>query len=131
MLGIDRLDYIKGIPHKLKALESFFQKYPEWKGKVVLIQIAVPSRTDVPEYQKLKNEVEALVGRIRNVQKLSTSYINGVYGSLDFHPIHYLFKSVPFDELCALYRIADATIITSIRDGMNLVSQVSHRLFIS
>jgi len=112
LLGIDRLDYIKGIPHKLKALEIFFQKYPEWRGKVVLIQIAVPSRTDVLEYQKLKNEVEALVG-----------HINGTYGSLNFNPIHYLFKSVAFDELCALYRISDAVIITSIRDGMNLVSQ--------
>lgn len=112
LLGIDRLDYIKGIPHKLKAMEVFFQKFPEWRGKVVLIQIAVPSRTDVEEYKKLKNEVEALVG-----------HINGTYGSLNFNPIHYLFQSVPFDELCALYRISDAAIITSIRDGMNLVSQ--------
>lgn len=112
LLGVDRLDYIKGIPHRLNALEVFFQKYPEWHNKVVLIQVAVPSRTDVEEYKKLKNEVDALVG-----------HINGTYGSVNFNPINYLFKSVPFAELCALYRISDVGIVTSLRDGMNLVAQ--------
>lgn len=111
LMGVDRLDYIKGIPHKLKALEYFLNKYPEWQGKVVLIQVAVPSRTDVEEYKKLKNEVDALVG-----------HINGTFGSVDYLPIQYLFKSVTFSELCALYRLSDVMLITSTRDGMNLVS---------
>lgn len=112
LIGIDRLDYIKGLPQKLQAMERLFQKYPEWKGKLVLIQVAVPSRQDVEEYQKLKKEVEELVGRI-----------NGQYGTLGYTPIHYLFQSVDSEELTALYNISDACLITSIRDGMNLVSQ--------
>ncbi|KAF2070095.1 hypothetical protein CYY_008590 [Polysphondylium violaceum] len=112
VIGIDRLDYIKGLPQKLQAIEKLFQNYPEWKGKFVLIQVAVPSRQDVDEYQKLKKEVEELVGRI-----------NGLYGSLGYSPIHYLFQSVDSDELTALYNISDAALISSIRDGMNLVAQ--------
>jgi trehalose 6-phosphate synthase/phosphatase len=112
LIGVDRLDYIKGIPHKLKALELFFQKYPQFQSKVVLIQVAVPSRTDVEEYKRLKAEVDGLVGRI-----------NGTYGSFNYHPIQYLFKSVTFDDLCAMYRLSDVMLITSTRDGMNLVSQ--------
>ncbi|GAM25042.1 hypothetical protein SAMD00019534_082170 [Acytostelium subglobosum LB1] len=111
IIGIDRLDYIKGLPNKLQAMECLFQKYPQWKDKLVLIQVAVPSRQDVEEYQKLKQNVEELVGRI-----------NGLYGSLGHQPIHYLFKSVDMKELTALYNIADAALITSIRDGMNLVA---------
>eukprot|EP01114_Cavostelium_apophysatum_P002573 TRINITY_DN1228_c0_g1_i2.p1 TRINITY_DN1228_c0_g1~~TRINITY_DN1228_c0_g1_i2.p1 ORF type:complete len:776 (+),score=198.46 TRINITY_DN1228_c0_g1_i2:1922-4249(+) len=111
-LGVDRLDYIKGLPHKLKAFERFLQKYPQWQNKVALIQVAVPSRTDVEEYKKLKDEIDQLVG-----------HINGTYGSLNFSPILYLFKSVAFPELTALYRISDAIIITSNRDGMNLVAK--------
>ena len=79
LLGIDRLDYVKGIPHKLKAVEKFLQTHPSWMGKVVLLQIAVPSRSEVPGYQKLKNNVHKLVGRI-----------NGEYGTLEDVPIHYL-----------------------------------------
>jgi trehalose 6-phosphate synthase/phosphatase len=111
LLGVDRLDYIKGIPHRLRAFELFLQKYPEWKGKVFLIQIAVPSRTEVEEYKKLKNEVDALV-----------AHINGTYGTFESNPVHYLFRSVNFQELCALYHLSDVAIITSIRDGMNLVA---------
>eukprot|EP00761_Pharyngomonas_kirbyi_P012577 gb/GECH01012604.1/.p1 GENE.gb/GECH01012604.1/~~gb/GECH01012604.1/.p1 ORF type:complete len:748 (+),score=160.27 gb/GECH01012604.1/:1-2244(+) len=112
ILGVDRLDYIKGVPHKLRGLERFFQEHPDWIGKVVLIQVAVPSRIGVKEYQELKHEVEELVGRI-----------NGKYGSVSFNPIHYLFSSVDFAELVALYRIADTLLVSSIRDGMNLVSE--------
>lgn len=64
LVGVDRLDYIKGMPHKLLAIEELFRKYPEWQGKVVMIQVAVPSRQDVEEYQRLKRDVEELVGRI-------------------------------------------------------------------
>jgi len=111
LLGIDRLDYVKGIPHKLKAIECFLRAHPQWMGKIVLLQIAVPSRTEVPGYQKLRNNVHKLVGRI-----------NGEFGSLDNVPIHYLDQSMTFPELCALYFRADCMFVTSLRDGMNLVS---------
>jgi alpha,alpha-trehalose-phosphate synthase [UDP-forming] len=112
LLGVDRLDYIKGVPHKLWGYEMFLQQHPEWLGKVVLLQVAVPSRTDVEEYVKLKEEVEELVGRI-----------NSRFGDVDFNPVHYMFRSVNFAELCAMYRVADGLLITSLRDGMNLVCQ--------
>ena len=111
LLGIDRLDYIKGIPHKLHALELFFDRHPQFVGEVVLVQIAIPSRTDVPEYQRLKTSTHELVGRI-----------NGRFGSVASVPIHYLDQSIPFDKMCALNRVADALVVTSIRDGMNLVA---------
>jgi trehalose-6-phosphate synthase len=93
ILGIDRLDYTKGIPHKLFAMERFLQNNPEWIGKVVLVQIAVPSRGDVPEYQRLSKKVHQLVGRI-----------NGRFGTLTHVPIHLLDTSIGFDRMCALYR---------------------------
>lgn len=111
LLGIDRLDYIKGIQHKIFALERLFEKYPNMAREVVLVQIAVPSRTEVVEYQKLRASTHKLVGRV-----------NGKYGSFGSSPISYLDKSIPFDQMCALYRAADAMVITSIRDGMNLVA---------
>jgi trehalose 6-phosphate synthase/phosphatase len=111
-IGVDRLDYIKGVPHKLRAFEMFLKQHPEVQNRVVLIQIAVPSRQDVVEYQKLKKEVEEIVGSV-----------NGRYGGLHHNPIHYLFKSVNPTELAALYSISDACVVTSIRDGMNLVCQ--------
>jgi alpha,alpha-trehalose-phosphate synthase [UDP-forming] len=112
ILGVDRLDYIKGVPHKMRAMRRLLHQRPEWRDKVVLIQIAVPTRPDVPEYKQLKCEVEELVGSI-----------NGQYGSIDSNPIHYLFTSVPMSELTALYAVADVLLVTSIRDGMNLVCQ--------
>ena len=111
VLGIDRMDYVKGIPHKLKAIESFLRAHPQWTGKIVLLQIAVPSRTEVPGYQKLRNNVHRLVTRI-----------NGEFGTLDNVPIHYLDQSMKFPELCALYYRADSMVVTSLRDGMSLVS---------
>jgi len=111
LLGIDRLDYIKGIQHKLYAFEQLLAKYPALRSEVVFVQIAVPSRTDVVEYQKLKSTTHELVGRV-----------NGIYGGVGHAPIHYLDQSIPFDRMCALYRVADAMVITSVRDGMNLVA---------
>ncbi|GAB5364753.1 hypothetical protein AAMO2058_000997100, partial [Amorphochlora amoebiformis] len=112
ILGVDRLDYIKGLPLKLKAMERFFADNSEWVGKVVLLQIAVPSRGAVDEYKKLKRQTHEMVGRI-----------NGQFGSFETGvPVHYLDKAVPFDQLCALYRFADALLVTSVRDGMNLVA---------
>lgn len=111
IVGVDRLDYIKGVPQKLHALETFLQDHPEWVGKVVLVQVAVPSRQDVEEYQNLRATVNEAVGRI-----------NGRFGTVESMPIHFLHRSVSFDELCALYAISDACLVTSTRDGMNLVS---------
>lgn len=73
IVGVDRLDYIKGIPQKLQGLEEFFERFPEWVGKVVLIQVAVPSREDVEEYRQLKSEVDELVGRINSKYGASPS----------------------------------------------------------
>lgn len=111
LLGVDRLDPIKGIPHRLQAFEMFLQKYPEWRGKVVMVQIAVPSRVDVQEYKILLRNVNETIGRI-----------NGTYGSLHYTPIHYLFQGIGFEDLCALYAASDVCLITSLRDGMNLVA---------
>lgn len=111
LVGVERLDYIKGVPHKLQGLEVFFEKYPEFQEKVVLIQVAVPSRIDVEEYKNLRSTVNELVGRI-----------NGRFGTFEYTPIHFLNKSISFEELVALYAIADAFVVSSTRDGMNLVS---------
>jgi len=111
MLGIDRLDYIKGVPHKLLAFDAFLQAHPEWQGRVVLMQVAVPTRQEVEEYQNLRVTVNELVGRI-----------NGRYGTAEYTPVHYLYRSIAFDELVALYRLADCCVVSSTRDGMNLVS---------
>ncbi|QIW95983.1 hypothetical protein AMS68_001501 [Peltaster fructicola] len=111
IVGVDRLDYIKGVPQKLHALEVFLTEHPEWIGKVVLVQVAVPSRQDVEEYQNLRAVVNELVGRI-----------NGKFGTIEFTPIHFLHKSVSLDELIALYAVSDVCLVSSTRDGMNLVS---------
>ncbi|PVH17263.1 alpha,alpha-trehalose-phosphate synthase [UDP-forming] [Candidozyma duobushaemuli] len=111
IVGVDRLDYIKGVPQKLHAFEVFLTENPEWVGKVVLVQVAVPSRGDVEEYQSLRANVNELVGRI-----------NGRFGTVEFVPIHYLHKSVSFEELISLYRVSDVCLVSSTRDGMNLVS---------
>ncbi|XP_061355694.1 alpha,alpha-trehalose-phosphate synthase [UDP-forming] 1-like isoform X2 [Gastrolobium bilobum] len=111
MLGVDRLDMIKGIPQKILAFEKFLEENAYWRDKVVLLQIAVPTRTDVPEYQKLTSQVHEIVGRI-----------NGRFGSLTAVPIHHLDRSLDFHALCALYAVTDVALVTSLRDGMNLVS---------
>mmetsp|Transcript_19468 Transcript_19468/g.29583 ORF Transcript_19468/g.29583 Transcript_19468/m.29583 type:complete len:1022 (+) Transcript_19468:51-3116(+) len=111
IIGVDRLDYIKGMPHKLLAFELFLAKYPQWIGQVTLIQVGVPTRIEVEEYRSLAKHVNELVGRI-----------NGVYGNLEYAPVHYINQSIPQNELIAIYHIADACLVTSVRDGMNLVS---------
>lgn len=111
MLGVERLDYIKGVPNKLIAFEKFLKKYPEFAGKILFIEIAVPSRIEVEEYKTLTENVNQIVG-----------HINGIYGSIEYIPVHYLNKSVSFVELVALYAVSDICIISSLRDGMNLVA---------
>ncbi|KAK6132582.1 hypothetical protein DH2020_033684 [Rehmannia glutinosa] len=96
MLGVDRLDMIKGIPQKILAFEKFLEENPYWRDKVVLLQIAVPTRTDVPEYQKLTSQVHEIVGRI-----------NGRFGTLTAVPIHHLDRSLDFHALCALYAVTE------------------------
>ncbi|KAK8681011.1 hypothetical protein V6N13_053418 [Hibiscus sabdariffa] len=111
ILGVDRLDMIKGIPQKALAFEKFLEENPSWQDKVVLLQIAVPTRSGVPEYQKLSSQVHEIVGRI-----------NGRFGTLTAVPIHHLDRNLDFHKLCALYAVTDVALVTSIRDGMNLVS---------
>ncbi len=111
ILGVDRLDYTKGIPEKLLAFEEFLRRNPHWRTKAVLIQIASPSRTEVQEYRDLKREVDELVGRI-----------NGRYGTFNHTPIVYINQTIPRTRLSALYRVADVAFVTPLRDGMNLVA---------
>ncbi|RVW59194.1 Alpha,alpha-trehalose-phosphate synthase [UDP-forming] 1 [Vitis vinifera] len=117
MLGVDRLDMIKGIPQKILAFEKFLEENSEWQQKVVLLQIAVPTRTDVPEYQKLTSQVHEIVGRI-----------NGRFGTLTAVPIHHLDRSLDFYALCALYAVTDVALVTSLRDGMNLFAGAAQSL---
>ncbi|KAL4999895.1 glycosyl transferase [Aspergillus recurvatus] len=111
ILGVDRLDYTKGLVQKLQGYNYFLQQHPEYKNKVALIQVAIPSREDVQEYQDLNKELSMLVGKI-----------NGEHSTPNGSPIVYLHHSIPFVDLTALYRIADVCLITSQRDGMNLVA---------
>lgn len=111
-LGVDRMDYSKGLPEKLTAFNNLFQRYPELIGKITLIQIAVPSREEIPEYQRLKAEVTSLI-----------SDINGKWGRTDWMPVHYMFRSLNLTELLAYYRAADMALVTPLKDGMNLVAK--------
>nr|APD15513.1 trehalose-6-phosphate synthase [Ostrinia furnacalis] len=112
ILGVDRLDYTKGLVHRLKAFERLLEKYPEHIEEVVLLQISVPSRTDVKEYQDLKEEMDQLVGRI-----------NGRFTTPNWSPIRYIYGCVGQDELAAFYRDAAVALVTPLRDGMNLVAK--------
>lgn len=111
VLGVDRLDYTKGIDLKLEAFRAMLALYPELRERVRLLQIAVPSRTDVPEYVRLREDIERRIGAI-----------NGEFGRPNLVPVQYMFSGVPFEELLALYRRADVMLVTSKRDGMNLVA---------
>ncbi len=110
ILSMDRLDYSKGIPGRLKAFDRFLHENPEYIDKVSLFLIVVPSRDRVPSYKALKEKVEFLVG-----------HINGKYGTINYVPIHFYYRSYPLDELSAFYRMCKIAMITPKRDGMNLV----------
>jgi trehalose 6-phosphate synthase/phosphatase len=112
LVGIDRLDYSKGIQRRLLAFERMLIEHPEWRSRVRLVQIAVPSRGAVGAYRRLRTEVESLVGRI-----------NGEFGTPTWTPIHYLYRIVSPTTLLALYRAADVMLVTPVRDGMNLVAK--------
>lgn len=112
-LGVDRLDYTKGIRHRLQAIERLLADDPDLRRRFVFVQIAVPSRDDVEEYRVLRDEVELLVGRI-----------NGRFTEPGMDvPVHYLHRSIPQHRLAAYYRLADVMCITPLKDGMNLVAK--------
>lgn len=112
ILSVDRLDYTKGIIHRLEAFHHFLQTYPEYRDRVTLILIAVPSRTGVDTYMHLKRELDERIGRI-----------NGKYGKIGWTPIWYLYRALPFNALTALYYVADVALVTPLRDGMNLIAK--------
>ncbi len=112
ILSIDRQDYSKGILNRLRGYEHFLQNNPEWKQKVIMIMVVVPSRIGVESYQSIKSSIDELVGSI-----------NGKYGTLDWMPIVYQYRSLSFDELIALYNSSDVALVTPLRDGMNLIAK--------
>ncbi|MEA3476327.1 MAG: bifunctional alpha,alpha-trehalose-phosphate synthase (UDP-forming)/trehalose-phosphatase [Candidatus Cloacimonadota bacterium] len=112
IISIDRLDYTKGILQRLEAFDSFLEKYPKYKGKVILIHASAPSRTKVEYYKLLKKRVDELIGRI-----------NGKHGTIEWTPVWYLYRSLPFNDITALYNVADVALVTPIKDGMNLIAK--------
>ena len=112
LVGIDRLDYTKGMLRRLLAYEALLRAHPEAHGRVQLIQVAVPSRTGVEAYQDLRDQVDRLVGRI-----------NGEFATPSWTPVQYLYRSLTRHELIALYLAADVMVVTPLRDGMNLVAK--------
>ena len=111
ILGVDRLDYTKGIPNRLRAFEEALRRFPELQTRVTLVQVVVPSREDIPMYHELRTEVERLVGHINGSFTRAGGWV----------PIHYLFRSLSKTELLSFYRTADIALVTPLKDGMNLV----------
>jgi alpha,alpha-trehalose-phosphate synthase [UDP-forming] len=112
VLGVDRMDYTKGIPERLQSFRLLLERHPELCRQITLVQVVVPSRSDIPEYKDLRQEVELLV-----------SQINGQFTQPGWVPINYMYRSVPRNELLAYYRAADIALITPLQDGMNLVAK--------
>ncbi len=112
LLGVDRLDYTKGIPRRLLAFEKLLETQADLRGRVCFLQIAVPSRTDVPAYRRFRRQIDALVGRI-----------NGAYGTSAWTPVQYVARPVSQEQLVGLYRTCDVMVVTPLRDGMNLVAK--------
>ena len=112
LLGVDRLDYTKGIPRRLLAFERLLETHADLRGRVNFVQIAVPSRTDVPAYKRFRRQIDALVGRI-----------NGAYGTSAWTPVQYVARAVSQEQLVGLYRTCDVMVVTPVRDGMNLVAK--------
>ncbi len=112
ILGVDRLDYTKGIKERLLAVERFLEKHGKFRNRILFIQVAVPSRTRVEEYRVMKREVDETIGRI-----------NGHFTREGWPPIQYIYRSLSREELVAYYRMADIALITPGRDGMNLIAK--------
>jgi trehalose 6-phosphate synthase/phosphatase len=112
LVGVDRLDYTKGISRRMLAIERLFELEPSLRRKIRLVQIVVPSRTKVGSYQQSRSELDEIVGRI-----------NGEFATVNSVPIHYLYRSIDQRQLVALYKAADVMLVTPLRDGMNLVAK--------
>lgn len=112
ILSVDRLDYSKGILQRLKAFEQLLSQRPEYVENISLIIIVVPSRSDIDRYQSLKEEIDEMVGQI-----------NGKHATINWMPINYYYRSLPFEQLSALYHMANVALVTPYRDGMNLVAK--------
>ena len=112
ILGVDRLDYSKGIPERLRAYRDALERHPELRGRVVLIQVVVPSRVEIPRYHEFKQRIDRLVGDI-----------NGRFSTSDWLPVQYHFRGLDKEDLLAHYRGCDIAFITPLKDGMNLVSK--------
>ncbi len=112
IIGVDRLDYSKGLIERFRAFECLLKNYPEFRGNATLLQIAPPSRSEVPEYKEIRHLLEAEAG-----------HINGNYAEFDWIPINYLSRSYSREDLAGLYRASKIGLVTSLRDGMNLVAK--------
>jgi len=112
VLGVDRLDYTKGIPERLKAFRLLLLRFPELRRQITLAQVVVPSREDIPKYKELRHDIELLV-----------SQINGEFTERGWVPVHYMHRNIGPDQLLAYYRAADVALITPLKDGMNLVAK--------
>jgi trehalose 6-phosphate synthase/phosphatase len=112
IFSVDRLDYTKGILNRLIGYEEFLVRYPQWRERVVFLLTIVPSREEVPLYRKMKQELEEAVGRI-----------NGRFGTVEWVPVVYQYRSIDFETLVALYQLSPVALITPLRDGMNLVAK--------
>ncbi|PAL27032.1 alpha,alpha-trehalose-phosphate synthase (UDP-forming) [Acetobacter syzygii] len=112
IIGVDRMDYSKGLPERLRGYATFLKRYPEYRGKVVYLQITPISRGSVPEYQSLRAELDKIVG-----------HINGTYGQFDWTPVRYLTHPLPRELLAAFFQLSSAALVTPLRDGMNLVAK--------
>ena len=111
-IGVDRLDYSKGLPERFRAFERYLERHPEQRGNLTFLQIAPPSRGEVPEYQALRRTLEGLAG-----------HINGLHASPEWTPVRYVNRNFPHDVLTGFYRAADVGLVTPLRDGMNLVAK--------
>jgi trehalose 6-phosphate synthase/phosphatase len=112
VLSVDRQDYSKGILHRLQGFEAMLETHPQWRGKVTLIMLVVPSRIGIADYEGMKKRIEELVGKI-----------NGRFGTISWTPIIYQYRSLPFPSLAAMYAMSHVALVTPLRDGMNLVAK--------
>ncbi len=112
IIGVDRLDYTKGITERLRAYETLLQNYPRQRGQVTLVQISAPSREEVPEYLEMRRQVEAAAGRI-----------NGLFGEFDWMPLRYINRGFTRRTLSGFFRLSRIGLVTPLRDGMNLVAK--------
>jgi trehalose 6-phosphate synthase/phosphatase len=112
VLSVDRQDYSKGILHRLQGFEAMLETNPEWRGKVTLVMLVVPSRIGIADYEGMKKRIEELVGKI-----------NGRFGTISWTPIIYQYRSLPFQSLVAMYAMSHVALVTPLRDGMNLVAK--------